>query len=143
MLSSGVVFGGGHTSRGIDIVGVGPDPSSAMRDGIRQIREVFGRCWISSETVVRNFVLEEDVIREQFRFSGSKLDRFYEGVFRRRDRYFAIFRFPAQFMSSVQSRERDKSRSRFFVSFDEIQYSSAEADSFGEKNGKIEIFCFI
>ena len=119
-------------NQGINIVGVGNNPSSAVRDCIRQIQEVFGRCFIESETVVRNFVLEKDVIRGKIRFSGSKLDRFYEGVFKKGGKYFAVFRFPGDFVSAVQSRKRDTGRSRISASFDVVQYNSVEADSFGE-----------
>jgi hypothetical protein len=121
--------------KGVDIIGVGPDPSSAMQDGIRQIREVFGRCRVSAESVVSDFVLKRDVIRQQSRFSGSRLDRFYQGTFRRGNRYYAVFTFPADFLRSLNTRNRDELRARFFASFDEIQYSSVEADSFGENSG--------
>ena len=63
------------------LVGAGPTPSSAVKDGIRQIRELFGRFFILSETVVRDGILEKDVIIQKGSFSGSKLDRFYKGVF--------------------------------------------------------------
>lgn len=119
--------------RGIDIVGVGPDPSSAVHDGIRQIREVFGKCSISSETVVENSVLKRDLICGKLEFSGSKLDRFHEGRFRRGDKYFAVFRFPPDFLRAVRSGGRDRGRSSLFASFDEIRYNFVSADSFGEE----------
>ena len=68
-------IGGGR--EGVKVVGVGPTPSAAVKDGIRQIRELFGRFFVSSETVVRDGILEKDVIIQKRSFSGSKLDRFY------------------------------------------------------------------
>ena len=133
---------------GTDVVGVGPTPSAAINDGIRQIRQLFGRFFISSETVVREGVLEKDVIIEKGGFSGSKLDRFYEGVFCRSNEYFAVFRFPPDFVEAVRLREkeRDKGSSKFFASFDAVTYSSVSVDSFGEgvrKEWGIKVPCFV
>jgi hypothetical protein len=115
------------------VVGVGATPSAAVKDGIRQIQELFGKIFISSETLVREGVLEKDVIIEKGSFSGSKLDRFYEGVFIGGNKYFAFFRFPPGFSESLTVKNRDKSYSRFFVSFDVISYSSVSIDSLGEE----------
>jgi len=96
-------IGGGQ--EGIKVVGVGPTPSAAVKDGIRQIRELFGRFFVSSETVVRDGILEKDVIIQKGSFSGSKLDRFYEGAFCRSNKYFAVFLFPCGFVEAVRLRE--------------------------------------
>ena len=139
-------IGGGR--EGVKVVGVGPTPSSAVKDGIRQVRELFGRFFISSETVVRNGILEKDVIIEKGSFSGSKLDLFYEGVFCRSNKYFAVFLFPPGFVEAVRLREneRDKGVSKLFASFDAIRYSSVCLDSFGEevkKEWSVKVPCFV
>ena len=106
---------------GTHVVGAGTTPSSALKDGIRQIRELFGTHFISSETVVREGVLEKDVIIEKGSFCGSKLDWFYEGVFcSSNNKFFAVFRFPTDFVEAVRlkGKERDKGFSKFFASFD-------------------------
>ena len=120
---------------GMNVVGVGPTPSAAFEDGVRQVRQLFGKFFISSESVVREGILEKDVIIEKGSFSGSKLDRFYEGLFRHKNEYLAVFRFPQNFMKTVRIREseRDKRFSKFTASFDVISYSSVSNDSFGEK----------
>lgn len=133
---------------GTDVVGVGLTPSAAVNDGIRQIRELFGRLFVSSETVVREGVLEKDVIIEKGSFRGSKLDRFYEGVFCRNNKYFAVFHFPPDFVEATRLKEkgRDKGFSKFFASFDSISYSSVFIDSFGEEVRKewvIKVPCFV
>jgi hypothetical protein len=133
---------------GTNVVGVGPTPSAAVEDGIRQIRQLFGRFFISSETVVREGILERDVIIEKGSFRGSKLDRFYEGVFCRSDEYFAVFRFSSDFVKAVRLREkdRDKGFSKFFASFDAITYSTISIDSFGEEVRKewvIKVPCLV
>jgi len=133
---------------GVKVVGVGPTPSAAVEDGIRQVRALFGRFFISSETVVREGVLEKDVIIQKGSFSGSKLDRFYEGVFCRNNKYFAVFLFPPGFVEAARLREnkRDKGFSKFFASFDAIRYSSVLRDSFGEevrKEWSVKLPCFV
>ena len=139
-------IGGGQ--EGVEVVGVGPTPSAAFKDGIRQIRELFGRFFVSSETVVRDGILEKDVIIQKGSFSGSKLDRFYEGVFCRSNKYFAVFLFPPGFVEAVRLRknERDKGFSKFFASFDAIRYTSVCVDSFGEEVKKewfVKVPCFV
>ena len=133
---------------GANVVGIGPNPSAAIKDGIKQIRELFGSHFISSETVVRDGILEKDVIIEKGSFYGSKLDRFFEGVFFRSNKCFAVFRFPTGFVEAVRLKEkkRDKGLSKFFASFDVISYSSVCFDSFGEEVRKEWVFkvpCFV
>ena len=120
---------------GANVVGVGPTPSAAIKDGIKQISQLFGRHFISSETVVREGILERDLIIEKGSFRGSKLDRFYEGVFCRSNEYFAVFRFSSDFIKTVKlkGKNREKGLSKIFVSFDAIAYSTVFIDSFGEE----------
>ncbi len=121
--------------RGFDIVGVGNDSPSAVSDGLRQIQEIFGRCSFNSESLVKDFILEKDIIEKSVKFSGSKLDRFYQGVFMANNRYYALFRFPPEFVKSVLSAKRDTSKKHFTATFDKFEYDYEMADSFGENTG--------
>ena len=115
-----------------EIIGVGTDPSSALRNGLRQVSECFGGVALTSETKVRDFQTESDVIDLKTAFRGANLDRFYKGVRQVDGLYYARFEFSSRFMEGVHNSVRDYSRSRLFVSFDVVSYESEATNTFGE-----------
>ena len=128
--SQGVAF------EGFEVVGIGINPASALRDGIRQIGEVFGGVEVLSESEVNDFVVKYDRIKTKSQFTGSKLDRFFRGFERRDGLWYAYFTFPAGFVRAVQSKPRDTGASKFSVDWKAISYQSQRADSFGEVKAK-------
>ena len=127
----------GHASgRELCIVGNGADESSALRDAIGQVHALFAVWDISSETLVEDFVLKRDITRSQADFSGGRLGRFYEGVYRRGERYVAVFRFPGDFVNQLGEKNIGTGRFSFFASFDEIRFSTLSVDSLGERHLK-------
>jgi len=127
------------SASGFEIIGVGSDPSSALRDGLRQVSECFGGVALTSETKVRDFQTESDVIDLKTAFRGANLDRFYKGVKKVGDLYYAKFEFPSRFLSGVHNNVRDYSHSRLLVSFDVVSYRSESTNTFGEiKRGGFE-----
>ena len=122
----------GIALEGFEIVGVGTNPATALRDGVRQIGEVFGGVEVFSESEVQNFILKADHVRTSSDFTGSKLDRFYKGL-RHQDRlWYATFYFPTDFVGAVHEKARDMGTARFSVDWESISYQSRHADSFGE-----------
>ena len=117
---------------GFEIVGVGTNPAKALRDGVRQIGEIFGGVQVFSESEVQDFVLKADRIRTSSKFTGSKLDRFYKGLDHRDGLWYAKFRFPGDFVRAVQQRARDTGSGKFSIDWEAITYQSKHADSFGE-----------
>ena len=118
------------------VVGVGTNPATALRDGIRQIGEIFGGVKVFSESEVQDFVLKADRIRTSSRFAGSKLDRFYKGLQYREGLWYATFSFPTDFVQAVQGRARETGTARFSIDWEAISYKSRHADSFGEVKTK-------
>jgi len=121
---------------GFEIIGVGDDPSTALRDALRQVAECFGGVAVDSETNVRNFQTERDVVDLKSSFNGGKLDRFFKGVEYQEGRFVATFDFPDSFLRGLHSGKRDSYRKRLVVSFDVIFYGSEVRDSFGEVKRK-------
>ncbi len=133
-----VFFAGGQgiASDGFEIVGIGTNPANALRDGIRQISELFGGVEVLSESEVNDFVLKYDRIKTKSHFTGSKLDRFFQGFTNRDGLWHAHFVFPEQFVNAVQSRPRDTGASNLSIGRHAISYQSRYADSFGELKSK-------
>ena len=126
----------GVTFDGFQVVGVGTNPATALRDGIRQIGEIFGGVKVFSESEVQDFVLKADRIRTTSNFTGSKLDRFYRGLRHRDELWYATFHFPADFVRAMQKRARDTGTTKLCVDWEAITYESKHADSFGEVKRK-------
>ena len=122
----------GIALEGFEIVGVGTNPAAALRDGIRQIGEIFGGVKVFSDSEVQDFVLKADRITTSSKFAGSKLDRFYRGLQHRDGLWYARFLFPREFVRSVQSRQRTEKTAKLSASWDVIEYRSRTADDFGE-----------
>ncbi len=121
---------------GFEVVGVGTEPAAALRDGIRQIGELFGGVEIFSESEANDFVIKHDRIKTKSHFTGSKLDRFFQGFTNRDGLWHAHFVFPEQFVNAVQSRPRDTGASNLSIDWHAISYQSRYADSFGEVKSK-------
>jgi len=132
MIISVVLFFIAVPAQAFEIIGVGSDPSAALRDGLRQVSECFGGVALTSETKVRDFQTESDVIDLKTAFRGANLDRFYKGVKKVDGLYFARFEFSSRFLSGVHNNRRDYSRSKLVVSFDVISYESEATNTFGE-----------
>ena len=130
----------GVAFEGFEIVGVGTNPATALRDGIRQIGEIFGGVNVFSESEVQDFVLKADRIKTSSNFTGSKLDRFFQGVAQRDGLWYARFSFPEEFVRSVQSRQRDARTTKLTASWDVFEYTSGTADSFGEVHSESVYF---
>ena len=122
----------GIALEGFEIVGIGTNPATALRDGIRQIGEIFGGVKVFSESEAEDFVLKADRIRTSSDFTGSKLDRFYRGLQHRDELWYAAFSFPTDFVQAVQQRARDTGSGKFSIDWEAITYQSTRADSFGE-----------
>jgi len=126
----------GVTSDGFEVIGVGTNPATALRDGVRQIGEVFGGVQVFSESEVQDFVLKADCIRTSSEFTGSQLDRFYRGLQHRDGLWYATFQFSADFVQAVQERVRETGTAWFSIDWEAISYQSKQADSFGEVKTK-------
>ena len=128
--------GQGNASDGFQIVGVGTNPPKALTGATRQIGEIFGGVEVLSESEVNDFILKYDRIKTKSRFTGSKLDRFFQGFEQREGLWYAHFVFPEEFVRAVQSRPRDTGTSKMSVDWEAISYQSQHADSFGEVKAK-------
>lgn len=125
-------FGQGIADAHLEITGSGITQSAAFSDATRQTAELFGGVEIISESEARNFVLNNDRIQTTSRFTGSKLDRFFQGFRHRDGLWHAHFIFPDEFVRAVQSRPRDTGASNLTIDWDVVSYQSRYADSFGE-----------
>ena len=123
----------GIAFEGFEIVGVGTNPAKALRDGVRQIGEVFGGVQVFSESEVQDFVLKADRIRTSHRNSpapsstdSTEASSIEMGYGMRSSA------FPGDFVRAVQQRARDTGSAKFSIDWEAITYQSKHADSFGE-----------